>query len=106
MEIRSSNLLMVGRWVMFAEIIGSVEAALSPVHVKFIIGLALADHAVANPVEMRVMFHRLSVIGTGAYPFGTRKAVSLSLAILPAWGGPTFLFGFRRKHDCDAGGES
>ena len=50
MEIGRSNLLMMlGHRVVFAEIIGSIEAALPPIHVK----VALAD-AVTNPVKSRM----------------------------------------------------
>ena len=49
MEIRGANLLMMGRWVMFSEIISFVQNASSPINVE----LALAD-AVANPIKAHV----------------------------------------------------
>ena len=49
MEIRETNVLVMGRWVMLGEIISLVEATAFPIDVK----LTLSD-TVSNPVKTHV----------------------------------------------------
>jgi hypothetical protein len=60
MEIRGSNLLMMDRWVMLAEIIGAVETALAPIYMK----LALAD-TITNPVKSHANCFRMFLFDCG-----------------------------------------
>jgi hypothetical protein len=73
MEIRGSNLLMMGRRVVFAEIIGAVEAALLPIDVK----VALAD-AVTNPVKSHVNCFRMFLFDGVVGNTGSSTVVSLN----------------------------
>jgi hypothetical protein len=78
------ELLMMCCWVVFGEIFGSVEAALSPVHVKS----ALAD-AVANPVKAHVnRFGTLFLTVSLAMPALVLLSVWMGVG---SWGCPSSL---------------